>query len=108
MIAGENVSTTEVETMISTYCSFKDAVVYGVEIPENEGKAGMVAISDPEGVLNLESLSKGIIKSLPAYARPLFLRVLSEMDVTGMLLTYGLQLLTRTKLQSAPISILPI
>jgi solute carrier family 27 fatty acid transporter 1/4 len=72
-----------VETIISSYCSFKDAVVYGVVVPDTEGKAGMAAISDPDGNLDLEKLATGICKSLPAYARPLFLRVLTEMDVTG-------------------------
>jgi solute carrier family 27 fatty acid transporter 1/4 len=77
-----------VETIISSCCSFKDSVVYGVEVPNTEGKAGMVAISDPEGSIvishNLEKLAGGMCRSLPTYARPLFLRVLTEMDVTGM------------------------
>lgn len=35
------------------------------------------------GSLNLDKFASGIIKSLPAYARPLFLRVMDTMDITG-------------------------
>ncbi|KAF8765033.1 Long-chain fatty acid transport protein 1 like protein [Argiope bruennichi] len=45
---GENVSTMEVEGMISNILHHTDSVVYGVEVPGNEGRAGMAAISDPE------------------------------------------------------------
>lgn len=48
-----------------------------------EGKAGMAAIVDPTNTLNIEKLSTGIKESLPLYARPLFLRVLSELPLTG-------------------------
>ena len=41
---GENVSTTEVESVIANLCGHKEAVCYGVEVPGAEGKAGMVAI----------------------------------------------------------------
>ena len=41
---GENVSTSEVETVVANLCDHKEAVCYGVEIPGAEGKAGMVAI----------------------------------------------------------------
>ena len=41
---GENVSTTEVESVVANICGHKEAVCYGVEIPGVEGKAGMVAI----------------------------------------------------------------
>ncbi len=41
---GENVSTAEVETRIATVLKLTDVVVYGVEVPGNEGRAGMAAI----------------------------------------------------------------
>jgi len=40
---GENVSTTEVETVIAKMINHRDTICYGVEIPGAEGKAGMVA-----------------------------------------------------------------
>ena len=41
---GENVSTAEVETRIATVLKLTDVVVYGVEVPGNEGCTGMAAI----------------------------------------------------------------
>ncbi|XP_060863150.1 long-chain fatty acid transport protein 4-like isoform X1 [Metopolophium dirhodum] len=81
---GENVSTSEVEAAISNIVKLKDCLVYGVEVPNTEGKAGMVAIVDETSDLDLDKLSAGINKSLPAYARPLFLRVVkTPVSLTG-------------------------
>jgi solute carrier family 27 fatty acid transporter 1/4 len=80
---GENVSTAEVESVISRACGMKDAAVYGVVIPGADGRAGMSAIADPENVLDLEALEAAVTKELPIYARPLFLRVLNHIDMTG-------------------------
>ncbi|CAH2057439.1 unnamed protein product, partial [Iphiclides podalirius] len=80
---GENVSTAEVEGVISNLVGLKDTVVYGVTIPNVEGKAGMVAIADKENKLRLEELAEGLSFSLPAYARPLFLRILPEPPLTA-------------------------
>ncbi|XP_071448964.1 long-chain fatty acid transport protein 1-like [Hetaerina americana] len=85
---GENVATSEVEAVISNIVGLKDAVVYGVEVPDTEGRAGMAAIMDEDGTLDREKLAEGVKKSLPGYARPLFLRVLRELPMTG---TYKLK-----------------
>ena len=61
----------------------KDAVCYGVEIPGTEGKAGMVAILDPERSVDLELLAKQIRNKLPKYARPLFIRIIKDLPLTG-------------------------
>jgi len=79
----ENVSTSEVEAVVSNACGLKDAVVYGVEIPGNEGRAGMAAILDPEESLDLGAFAEVTSKSLPAYARPVFIRIVKHMDMTG-------------------------
>merc|ERR1719400_1277942 len=50
----------------------RDCVVYGVEIPGTEGRAGMVAIPDPERKVDVEKLYEGLREKLPAYARPIF------------------------------------
>lgn len=47
------------------------------------GRAGMAAINDPDNRLNLTTLAAGLAKSLPSYARPLFIRVLEKIDMTG-------------------------
>ncbi|CAH2104835.1 unnamed protein product [Euphydryas editha] len=80
---GENVSTTEVEAAISRVASQRDAVVYGVEIPNIEGRAGMCGIVDVDGSLDLDKLAKDIAKDLPKYARPIFIRVMRTMDMTA-------------------------
>lgn len=48
----------------------------------------MAAINDPDNKLNLTTLASGLAKSLPTYARPLFIRVLDKIDITG---TYKLK-----------------
>lgn len=43
----------------------------------------MAAIYDPDQSLNLNNLAEGVQKSLPKYARPLFVRVLAQLPMTG-------------------------
>ena len=45
---GENVSTNEVEGIVSKILGLNDVCVYGVEVPGTEGKAGMACIADPK------------------------------------------------------------
>ena len=54
---GENVSTTEVENMLTEYDKIIEAVVYGVEIPNTNGRAGMAAITlQPGSTLDEQDL----------------------------------------------------
>lgn len=80
---GENVSTSEVEAVLSNLVDYKDVVVYGVEIRGQEGRAGMAAVLDPDKAVDLKALAEGIKKALPSYARPIFVRVLEKLDLTG-------------------------
>lgn len=84
---GENVSTTEVENMVSEYEKIAEAVVYGVEIPNTNGRAGMAAITLTDGAeLNDNDLTEMVSvfkKCLPAYAIPVFLRVQAKVETTG-------------------------
>ncbi|XP_014278846.1 long-chain fatty acid transport protein 4 [Halyomorpha halys] len=80
---GENVSTSEVEGVVSNIVNYKDCVIYGVQVFGSEGRAGMAAIVDQENNMDLNKLTEGVKKSLPSYARPLFVRVLNEMELTG-------------------------
>ncbi|MGE8653663.1 MAG: long-chain-acyl-CoA synthetase [Acinetobacter gandensis] len=84
---GENVSTTEVENMVSEYEKIAEAVVYGVEIPDTNGRAGMAAITLTDAAeLNEEDCSAMVNlfkKSLPAYAVPVFLRIQKQVETTG-------------------------
>lgn len=76
-------STSEVEAVISNIVDYKDVVVYGVEIRGQEGRAGMAAILDPEEVVDLKEFVQGVKKMLPSYARPIFVRILRKIDLTG-------------------------
>jgi fatty-acyl-CoA synthase len=79
---GENVSTTEVAEMIGAVPGVHEANVYGVQVPGREGRAGMAAIvCDPD--LDLVALRAYLAAHLPDYARPMFLRIRGEIDVTA-------------------------
>lgn len=81
----ENVSTNEVGEIINGHPQVSFCNVYGVEIPRADGRAGMAALVLADGVdsLDIQSLSAHIRDHLPAYARPVFLRVQRELDTTG-------------------------
>ncbi|XP_011314166.1 long-chain fatty acid transport protein 4 [Fopius arisanus] len=80
---GENVSTSEVEAIVSNLVNYRDCIVYGVEVRGAEGRAGMVAIFDENGSLDLNQLAQSIREHVPAYARPQFVRILTKIDLTG-------------------------
>ena len=78
----ENVSTSEVEEVLSRSEAVTMSNVFGVEVPHAEGRAGMAAISvceDPD----MRELYRHVTASLPAYARPVFLRVLPDQEVSS-------------------------
>lgn len=79
---GENVSTSEVAETINVFPGVREANVYGVHVTNHEGRAGMVALTADED-LDLSGLREHLNVSLPAYARPIFLRVRKEIEVTG-------------------------
>ncbi len=81
----ENVSTNEVGEIINNHPQIAFCNVYGVEIPKADGRAGMAALALAEGVkqLDLASFSEHVCSTLPAYARPVFLRIQRELDTTG-------------------------
>ncbi len=80
----ENVSTNEVGEILNGYKDVNMANVYGVKVPGCEGRAGMAAFSleDFEGFNWLE-FSEYVENNLPKYARPIFIRIIQEMDTTG-------------------------
>jgi fatty-acyl-CoA synthase len=81
---GENVSTSEVEIAISSMPGVKHAIVYGVAVPGQDGRAGMAAIT-PKNAVDLKALYARLAGNLPAYARPVFLRFQDEVETTGTL-----------------------
>jgi fatty-acyl-CoA synthase len=79
---GENVSTSEVSEAICSFPGVKEATVYGVPIPNAEGRAGMATLVTGKG-LDLAGLRTHLSQRLPHYARPLFLRIRDYIEVTG-------------------------
>ena len=79
----ENVSTAEVSEVIGNVDKISEANVYGVQVPGHDGRAGCAALvlHDDHPVITqtlLRELASQALKSLPRYAVPIFLRVLSK------------------------------
>ena len=81
---GENVSTSEVEIALSSMPGVTHAIVYGVAVPGQDGRAGMAAITPKHGI-DPATLYAHMSKHLPAYARPVFLRFQDDVEITGTL-----------------------
>lgn len=83
---GENVSTTEVEQIMDGADGVTETVVYGVEIPGTNGRAGMACArldTDAES-FDWQNLANYLKQELPPYAIPIFIRVTtSPMQTTG-------------------------
>jgi citronellyl-CoA synthetase len=82
---GENVSTTEVESIINLFDNINESVVYGVELPNTNGRAGMVNIILNENIksFNFESFYHYLKSELPTYAIPVFIRFSKNTDTTS-------------------------
>lgn len=78
----ENVATGEVAEALNVP-GIEQANVYGVEVDGHAGRAGMAAIVGQPDAIDLDSLHAHVHDSLPAYARPLFLRLQEQTDTTG-------------------------
>ena len=87
---GNNVSTTEVEDIITSFEEIDHASVYGVEIPGCEGRAGMASIlaTVKHDKFDFNNFVKALQNNLPNYALPIFIRFLSELNTTS---TYKIQ-----------------
>ncbi len=78
---GENVSTGEVAAALCACPRVIEANVYGVEVPGADGKAGMAALVVEDG-FDLVALRRELATRLPAYARPVFIRIATELAAT--------------------------
>ena len=79
---GENVATSEVAEAISVFPGVQEANVYGVQVPGTDGRAGMASLV-VGGTIDLDKFKAHVEKNLPAYARPIFLRLQPHIEVTG-------------------------
>ncbi|AKN16460.1 long-chain-acyl-CoA synthetase FadD6 [Mycobacterium haemophilum] len=76
---GENVATTQVEAALACDKSVEECTVFGVEVPRTGGRAGMAAIKLRDGAeFDGRSLARAVYDQLPAYALPLFVRVVES------------------------------
>lgn len=78
---GENISATEVASVIAGCSGVVDAVVLGVRLPNYEGRAGMTAIA-VEARFDIAKFWNEIHERLPSYARPVFVRRCNVIDRT--------------------------
>ncbi|XP_077327399.1 long-chain fatty acid transport protein 2 [Lithobates pipiens] len=81
---GENVATTEVADILSLMTFIEEVNVYGVPVPNHEGRIGMATLK----LRKYESfdgrkLYAHVRDFLPNYARPRFIRVQDELEITG-------------------------
>ncbi|KAH0828314.1 Isopenicillin N epimerase component 1 [Fonsecaea pedrosoi] len=87
---GENVSTAEVSECLGRYPGVIDANVYGVQVPNHDGRAGCAALMLDGEVgqgFDLDGLLSHAQRDLPGFAIPLFLRIVP----TGSLNSMGLK-----------------
>ena len=83
---GENVATQEVADVLNGAPGVTETNVYGVRVADEDGRAGMAAIVLAEDAsFDGAALWAHAERRLPAYARPAFVRIVREMDVTGTL-----------------------
>uniref|UniRef100_A0A3P9DSE3 long-chain-fatty-acid--CoA ligase n=1 Tax=Maylandia zebra TaxID=106582 RepID=A0A3P9DSE3_9CICH len=81
---GENVATAEVADILALADCIKEANVYGVKVPGQEGRAGMAAVTLRDGLkFDSTAVFKHVEDFLPSYARPRFLRIQRSLDITG-------------------------
>ncbi|CAG8894283.1 unnamed protein product [Penicillium salamii] len=77
----ENVATAEVSEIVGQFPGITEANVYGVRLPNHEGRAGCAAIQispDARQAFDYSALAKFVRSKLPRYAVPLFLRVVEN------------------------------
>ena len=81
---GENVATTEVEAAVRTAPGVDDCTVYGVQVPNMDGRAGMAAVHVPDGsAFDGAAVAAHVCGQLPAYAVPLFVRLVPRIETTA-------------------------
>ncbi|XP_045704857.1 bile acyl-CoA synthetase [Phyllostomus hastatus] len=80
---GENISTREVEGVLSLVDFLQEVNVYGVPVPGYEGKVGMAAVQlVPGQAFDGQRLYQHVRTWLPAYAVPHFIRIQDTLEIT--------------------------
>ena len=79
----ENVSTNEVAEILNSFDQVNMANVFGVKVPNSEGRAGMVAFNCELNEFRWQDFSNFVSEKLPSYAQPVFVRIIEELETTG-------------------------
>lgn len=81
----ENVSTNEVEEAISELGNIDLVVCVGVQVPKHEGRAGfaVVKLRDPTAHPDMKAWADYLLKRLPRYAVPIFIKFINDVHITG-------------------------
>jgi fatty-acyl-CoA synthase len=79
---GENVSTGEVAERLQAAPGVEEVNVYGVAVDGADGRAGMAGLVVASG-FDIAALGEHVGRELPAYAQPLFVRILPAIETTG-------------------------
>ena len=79
----ENVSTNEVAEILNAFDQVNMANVFGVKVPQSEGRAGMVAFNCDLNNFDWNNFSLFVSEKLPNYAQPVFVRIIEELETTG-------------------------
>jgi acyl-CoA synthetase (AMP-forming)/AMP-acid ligase II len=79
----ENVSTNEVAEILNGFDQVNMANVFGVKVPQSEGRAGMVAFNCNLNNFEWDKFSEFVLEKLPSYAQPVFVRIIEELETTG-------------------------
>lgn len=81
---GENVATTDVEAALTASPGVEECTVFGVEVPDTGGRAGMAAIKLRTGAeFDGKALAAKLFAQLPGYAIPLFVRIVDSLETTS-------------------------
>ncbi|KAA0107773.1 long-chain-acyl-CoA synthetase FadD6 [Mycolicibacterium sp. P1-5] len=81
---GENVATTQVEAALGQDKDVEESTVFGVEVPDTGGRAGMAAVKLRDGVeFDGKALAETLYSNLPGYAVPLFIRIVESLETTS-------------------------
>ena len=72
----------EVAAIVNKAEGVLDANVYGVQVDNTEGRAGMAQMNVSES-FNLTSFADHVEKNLNGFQKPYFLRLTKEMQTTG-------------------------
>lgn len=82
---GENISTTEVEMLMEEMEGVSEPVVYGVEIPNTNGRAGMASVRLDKKIEEFDffKLLQQMKETMSDYSIPIFLSISDDVEVTG-------------------------